>query len=102
MVVDSDPLLITRVLPVAEEIRARWMVQATDTLHSVLAQTSQPVVLERAEDSGKYVVRLIEWCLSLPDQGHLDMLEPARNGNPILEQVSQQSPQSDRNQVRLQ
>ena len=101
MVVDSDSILTARVLPDAEEIRVRWMVQATDTLDSVLAQRSQPVVLGRAEDSGKHDVRLIEWCLSFPDQGHLDMLEPARNGNPILDQLSQQSPQFDCSQGRL-
>lgn len=51
------------------------------------------MVLERAEDSGEHDARLIEGVLFLPDQDYLDMLEPAHNGSPTLDQISQQYPQ---------
>lgn len=95
MAVDSDSALTARVLSDAEGIRVRQMAQATDRLVSVLAQRSQPVVLERAEGSGGDDVQLAERGLSLPDQARLDMLEPAHNGNPILDQISQQAPPLD-------
>lgn len=95
MAVDSDSTLTARVLYDAEGIRVRQMAQATDRLVSVLAQRSQPAVLERAEGSGRGDVQLAGGGLSLPDQARLDMLEPAHNGNRILDQISQQSPSLD-------
>lgn len=59
------------------------------------------MVLEQADDSGEFDVRLIEGVLSLADQGYLDMLEPAHNGNPILDRISQQSPRLETSHGRL-
>lgn len=59
------------------------------------------MVLEQAGDFGESDVWLIEGVPSLADQGHLDMLEPAHNGNPTLDQISQQSPQLETSHGRL-
>lgn len=59
------------------------------------------MVLERAEDSEEDDVRLVEDCLSPPDQCHLDMLEPAHNGSPILDHISQHAPRLKCSDERL-